>query len=434
MHKRALMVTTVPVTLQAFLLPLVDALRDNGWVVDALTGRSNDAVMMGDEGVLQQHFNEVFQIGWYRSAMSFLRIGSLAREIAELVAVGDYDVVHVHTPIASFITRFALRNMPIEARPRIIYTAHGFHFLDEPDPPLSSHFYRGIEQYSMHVTDDLVVMNDMDEYTARNLVSYTKKNARPTTLHRIDGTGIDFGLFSASHPDADEKARRRAELGIPIDAVLVGMVAEMNENKRHRLLIEAARRLTDHKPAIHYLLIGSGPLKDVLIEKTVAFDLAPYVHFTGQLSYKQVRELIPLCDLGILVSRREGLPRSLMEFIASHVAVIGTTTRGITDIVYEKDALCEPNAVALADLIRHYAHNPALREALASDQYAYARAHYDTSVVVPQYLKLYRPIRAGIRVAAEQPQYSVYRARSRAPSATRSHAVPRDSRARSERG
>jgi len=36
----------------------------------------------------------------------------------------QYDFVHTHTPIASFMTRYALRNSDVP----VIYTAHGFHF------------------------------------------------------------------------------------------------------------------------------------------------------------------------------------------------------------------------------------------------------------------------------------------------------------------
>ena len=34
-------------------------------------------------------------------------------------------MVHVHTPVASFVTRYALRK---EKKLKIIYTCHGFHF------------------------------------------------------------------------------------------------------------------------------------------------------------------------------------------------------------------------------------------------------------------------------------------------------------------
>ena len=47
--------------------------------------------------------------------------------MADILESG-HDLVHVHTPIASLVTRIAVRRMPKEHRPAVAYTAHGFHF------------------------------------------------------------------------------------------------------------------------------------------------------------------------------------------------------------------------------------------------------------------------------------------------------------------
>jgi len=398
-HKRALLVTTVPITLQAFLLPLADALRAKGWEVDALTGLTDDRVLAGDTEVLEQHFDAIHTIAWSRSATSLLRLGQLSRQIRALVKQAGYDVVHVHTPIAAFITRFALRHMPTR---RIIYTVHGFHFMDDQPPALSTTLFKIAERCALYWTDDIVVMNDMDEAAGRSLVARTQKTARPCTLHRIDGTGLDFQDYERHspvsfdeqpnwRPGAPSPAPSATPATLPFDnsTFVVGMVAEMNENKRHDVVIEAARTLAVSTDAIRFVFIGSGPLEERLKQKVGAYGLKDSIHFTGQLPHDEVRRLIALCDLGILVSQREGLPRSLMEFIASSVPVIGTDTRGIVDEVRNPSAICRPTPAALATLIHHYAKNPDELSALATEQYTHAIAHYDSDVVIPQYLKLY---------------------------------------------
>jgi len=417
MTKRVLMVTTVPVTLEAFLLPLADALHETGWQVDALTGTTDDPVLAGDAEKLTQHFEQIHHIGWNRSVRSLTRTPQLARTIRTLVEKGAYTVVHVHTPIAAFITRMALARMPAETRPRILYTVHGFHF-DESHPlSLGERLFKHAEQVAIHTTDDLVVMNDRDEQAARTLVARTKGSARLAMLHRIDGTGLYFSAYLNFPPPAEVRTAQRAALGIPADAFVVGMIAELNANKRHRLIVEAARLFAQRPTAAHrteaddsrttespinFLLIGTGPLETSLKQTVASHGLADRIHFTGQLPHDEVRDLIRICDLGILVSRREGLPRSLMEFIASGVPVIGTATRGITDVVGDRAALCDATPQALAALIDRYATDSQQRTSLAQQQYTRARARYDTSVVIGQYLKLYRPITAGARATAPQ--------------------------------
>ncbi|MFM8007144.1 MAG: glycosyltransferase, partial [Dolichospermum sp.] len=47
---------------------------------------------------------------------------------AMIEAKEKYDIVHVHTPVAAFVTRYALKNLKKRLNTKVIYTAHGFHF------------------------------------------------------------------------------------------------------------------------------------------------------------------------------------------------------------------------------------------------------------------------------------------------------------------
>jgi hypothetical protein len=60
----ALFITTVNITLEAFLLPFADHLRVQGWQVDAVANgaTSNECIA--------EHFDERFDIGWSRNPLS----------------------------------------------------------------------------------------------------------------------------------------------------------------------------------------------------------------------------------------------------------------------------------------------------------------------------------------------------------------------------
>lgn len=162
---RALFVTTVPITLTSFLLPWAEMLRGEGWIVDCATSD------IESEPRLTEHFCHIFNVDWSRSPLSLLRYPSLARRIKKIVSENGYDVVHVHTPIAAFITRMALRRMGRFGgpAPKIIYTAHGFHFHEGMSSPAKGWVYRMMERLALAWTDVLVVMNDEDEKAANNL-------------------------------------------------------------------------------------------------------------------------------------------------------------------------------------------------------------------------------------------------------------------------
>ena len=65
-----------------------------------------------------------------------------------------YDLVHVHTPVAAFLTRLAARNMNAS----VLYTAHGFHFYDGA-PLLNWLLYYNMERLARRWTAGLVVIN-----------------------------------------------------------------------------------------------------------------------------------------------------------------------------------------------------------------------------------------------------------------------------------
>ena len=105
----ALFVTTVPITLEAFLLPFADHFRAQGWRVDALAnGAASDPRLAG-------RFDERFDVAWSRDPLSPSNFLGAAGTVRGIVEAGGYDIVHVHTPVAAFVTRYALRRA---ARPR----------------------------------------------------------------------------------------------------------------------------------------------------------------------------------------------------------------------------------------------------------------------------------------------------------------------------
>src|SRR5450756_1463518 len=68
----ALFVTTVPITLEAFLLPFADHFRAQGWRVDALAnGATSNPHLDG-------HFGERFDVAWSRN-LSLIHISEPTR-------------------------------------------------------------------------------------------------------------------------------------------------------------------------------------------------------------------------------------------------------------------------------------------------------------------------------------------------------------------
>ena len=65
--------------------------------------------------------------------------------------------------------------------------------------------------------------------------------------------GFDIETFA---PSVVSRASLRAELGLPLDAVIIGHVARFHPQKDHRTLIQAARAVCSTFPEAHFVLCG----------------------------------------------------------------------------------------------------------------------------------------------------------------------------------
>ena len=109
------------------------------------------------------------------------------------------------------------------------------------------------------------------------------------------------------------------------------MLAELNKNKNHIQLINAIEILKEKYSNIKALCIGDGQNKEILNESIISKKLQNDIFMLG---YREdVNKLINISDIGILMSYREGLPRNIMEFMASGRKVIATNIRGCRDLL-----------------------------------------------------------------------------------------------------
>jgi len=313
----ALFVTTVPITLEAFLAPFARHFRSRGWRIDALANGATGNPRISDV------FDNRFNVAWSRNPLDPRNLLGSAHAVRRIVTSGGYDIVHVHTPVAAFVTRFALRGLPRGERPVLIYTAHGFHFY-EGQSRLPHAAFRGLERLASPWTDYLVTINTEDFEAARALGGID-----PARVRLIPGIGVDTARFESGAVSATEATAVRESLDIAPGAFVLTVVAELAPVKRHALLLDALARVNDHRVVL--LLVGDGPLEARLREHVSALGLGDRVRFAGYR--RDIPAVLAASDAFAMVSEREGLNRSVLEAMASGKAVIGTQTRGIADAV-----------------------------------------------------------------------------------------------------
>lgn len=344
------MITTVVNTLEAFLIPFSTHLRSKGWQVDAL------AAGVENSDVCKTHFDHTFEIPWTRRIWDFRNFWRACAKARQIISNGDYDIVHVHTPIAAFIIRVVVWRLNVRKRPALVYTAHGFHF-HATGHPLLNLVFATAERVAGRWTDRLVVIN-RDDYKA----AIDRRIIPEERLCLMPGIGLDLCTYNPNSIPDDAVAKVRDELGLPENVPLILMVAEFNPGKRHLDLLTAFAALQNSNA--HLAFAGRGRLLAELQGRVVALGLESRVHFLGFRT--DVPLIMRASVVTVLPSEREGLPRSVMESMALGIPVIGANVRGIRDLLAGGGGILYPvgDVAALRGALEIMLNDAALRNRL----------------------------------------------------------------------
>lgn len=317
MGKKILYITTIGDTM-SFFETLVAKLVKDGNTVDIACNDEADDVPVS----LKELGCKIYHIDCSRSPLKKGNLDAI-RQIRKIVSENDYEIVHCHTPIAAACTRMACKKFRKNGV-KVYYTAHGFHFYK--GAPLKNWLmFYPVEKKCAKYTDVLITINKQD-------LERAKKKFKAGSVEYVPGVGLDTKRFAETECDVNAK---RKEIGIPEDAYLILSVGELNANKNHESVIRALANLGLIKEKnVHYVIAGVGDNDAHLMQVAAKLGIADRVHLLG--FRRDVAELFKCADMFIHPSFREGLPVSVMEAMASGIAVTGSNIRGCQDLVEEK--------------------------------------------------------------------------------------------------
>lgn len=374
MTTKLLVITTVATTQRAFLLPFVEHFRQLGWEVDGM------AAGIANCEVCNKAFNKVHDINWSRNPIDPSNLTKAIARVRQVVERGGYHLVHVHTPIAAFVVRYALRNWPRPSKPVIIYTAHGFHFY-KGGHPLKNAIFLTLEKLAGKWTDHLIVINHEDEKAAlgHGLV-------RKERVHYMPGIGIDLNNYASMEIDPRIFAAVRSELAMEPGQFLFLTIASFDPGKRHRDLLHATALLCRNDFVLAFA--GTGPLQASCLQLAHRLGIEKKVRFLGFRD--DIPALLHMSLATILPSEREGLPRSVMESMAAGIPVIGANARGIRDLLAGGSGIIVPvgSPEALAQAMGYLLDKPARARQLG-EQGKSCIQQYDIHHILDLHDKLY---------------------------------------------
>lgn len=310
--KKILYVTTISKTINAFFIPHIKKLIDEGYKVDVAC-----SIEIEIDDSLLEYPVQVYDINFSRNPLSLNNITGY-KKIRELIKKNKYDMVHVHTPIASFITRMAIRNFNL----KVIYTAHGFHFY-QGAPLLNWIIYYPLEKLAARWTDRIITINTEDFNRAK--LFKLRNNGDVNLTH---GVGIDEKSYELKNFNI---CQYRSKVGLDKNDFIILILAEINSNKNHIQVIEAVKLLRYKYKNIKVICAGDGPLQAELEQRVIEYRLEKEIIFLG--FRRDVKELIAISNIVGLFSKREGLGKCILEAMIIGCPVLATNTRGPRELI-----------------------------------------------------------------------------------------------------
>jgi len=313
---------------------------------------------ISDCDVCSDVFTEVNDIPWSRSVLDLWGHWRAASAVRSLVEKRGYSIVHVHTPIAGFVLRWALRNLRKSEGVKVIYTAHGFHFLGS-GKRISNWIFRSLETMAAKWCDIVITMNDEDFAAAQQICAGTSAEVR-----KFPGVGVDVSAYERRSVSENALRALREELNLSERSFAFLMVAEFNPGKRHRDLMVAFQRA--NLPSAVLLFAGEGKLEESIKLEARFLGIENQLRFLG--FRRDILDLYEIADAVVLPSEREGLPRCVLEAMAMRVPVIGADVRGIRDLLRDGCGLLFPvgDVEALEAVIRSIVADSNLRESIVT--------------------------------------------------------------------
>jgi len=214
------------------------------------------------------------------------------------------------------------------------------------------------------------------------------------SIRLVAGSGVDTDLLKP--------------LPEPEGPITIGIAARMLEDKGIRPLVEAQALLRKKGLNTQLLLAGDYDPTNrsaIKIEELQAFARQPGVEWLGHI--EDIAALWARCHIAALPSRREGLPKALLEAASLGRPLVATDVPGCRDVAVDGETgLLVPvdDAKALASAIETLVRDSALRAKLGANGRRRVENLFSSTAIGTEIAAIYRDM-AELRIA--DPQFAV---------------------------
>jgi len=252
----------------------------------------------------------------------------------------------------------------------------------------------------------LLMLRQVERWLHRH-VTAVLGNSKHVVRELIEQEGCQSDQVGLIYNGADLSAINSAQrmdvsvLGIPTDAIILIMVANLIPYKGHADLLNALGQVAAEMPQPWYLIcVGRDQgYEQQLRDQAEKLGLKENVRFLGERN--DVPELLKTSDIGLLTSHEEGFSNAVIEGLAAGLPMIVTNVGGNAEaVVSGKTGIVVPphDPSSLGRAILQLVSNPQLRSKMADAARTRAGRDFAIESCVEKYDRLYHGLLAGQRI------------------------------------
>ncbi len=302
------------------------------------------------------------------------------RDLLDFFRRRRFELVHTHSSKPGILARVAARHAGV---PRVVHHVRGFAFHEYSTTARRIVFSR-MEKWAGKYCDRVLFVNHEEHAMS------VRRGLLPAEKCQTIYNGTDLREFD---PSRREQARKdfQSSHQIAADEVTLLFMGRLDYPKQPQTIPEIAARLEARSPHVPWKIIvaGEGPDEPQLRSKIRRMGLGHRFRLIGwQDDHVQVTLA---CDVMLMCSLAEGLPRTLIQAHAAGLPTVAGNVKGVREVVTEQTGiLCdhqdaEGYAVALSRLID----NASLRRSLGAAARRRAMTHFDSVKNNQQIVQLY---------------------------------------------
>lgn len=196
------------------------------------------------------------------------------------------------------------------------------------------------------------------------------------------------------------RADLRRSLGVELDALVIGAVANLRPVKDLATLVRATAQVAPAWPSLRLVLVGGGAERQPLAALAASLGIDGIVHFAG--SRDDGARCHAAFDITVLCSVAEGFPNAVVEAMAAGRPVVATRVGGVPDAVdQDVTGLMVPpgDPAALATALRTLLSDPARRAAFGAVARTRAIARFSAPAAIGAVQSLYELVAGRTRAA-----------------------------------